>query len=301
MSDADSVAPNSKDCLEDRTARIREIKRSVWIGYSRAQVIRAEIEALLEHPTTHRMPNIALIADTNNGKTMLLESVFRRNNPKDDPNAEKAILTVVKIETPPSPSEGRLYTALLEALCSAQSPREPEDSKLRRLRIILTHLETKLLILDDFFNIGAGTPTQRRKFLNALRNLSNLLRISIVIAGTAETLNILSTDPSIANRFKPVFLPRWGMERISEFAQFVATYEQYLFLKKPFSILNERDLGRLLILSEGLLGEAVGVLRLIAENAVRTGAETIDGSMLSREYVAKLGWVLPSERTKYRA
>lgn len=286
---------------EDWSSRVKEIKRSVWIAYGRAQAIRSEIEELLEHPTTHRMPNIALIADTNNGKTMLLESVFRRNNPKDDLNAEKAILTVVKIETPPSPSEGRLYTALLEALSAAQSPREPEDSKLRRIRIILTHLETKLLILDDFFNIGAGTPTQRRKFLNALRNLSNQLRISIVIAGTSETLNILSTDPSIANRFKPVFLPRWGVERMSEFANFVATYEKYLFLGKPCSILNEPDLRKLLILSEGLLGEAVGVLRLLAEHAVKSGTESIDGSMLSREYVKELGWVLPSERTKYRA
>lgn len=294
-------ATDLAESREERSSRIKEIKRSVWIGYDRAQAVRSEIEALLEHPSTHRMPNIALIADTNNGKTMLLESVFRRNNPKDDPNAQKAILTVVKIETPPSPSEGRLYTALLEALSAAQSPREPEDSKLRRIRIILTHLETKLLILDDFFNIGAGTPTQRRKFLNALRNLSNQLRISIVIAGTSETLNILSTDPSIANRFKPIFLPRWRVERISEFAQFVATYEKNLFLRKPCSILNESDLTKLLILSEGLLGETVGVLRLLAEHAVKSGIESIDGSMLSREYVNKLGWVLPSDRTKYRA
>lgn len=294
-------ATDFAESREERSSRIKEIKRSVWIGYDRAQAVRSEIESLLEHPSTHRMPNIALIADTNNGKTMLLESVFRRNNPKDDPNAQKAILTVVKIETPPSPSEGRLYTALLEALSAAQSPREPEDSKLRRIRIILTHLETKLLILDDFFNIGAGTPTQRRKFLNALRNLSNQLRISIVIAGTSETLNILSTDPSIANRFKPIFLPRWRVERISEFARFVATYEKSLLLRKPCSILNEPDLTKLLILSEGLLGETVGVLRLLAEHAVKSGIESIDGTMLSQEYVSKLGWVLPSDRTKYRA
>lgn len=289
-----------KAFLLDNEQRIFEMNRDIWIAYDRVNEVRSEIEALLKHPRTHRMPNIALIGDTNNGKTMLLDSVCRRNNPKEDVNAEKTILTVLQIATPPSPSEGRLYYALLDRLCAAGSPREPEDSKLRRIRIILEHLETKMLILDDFFNVGAGTPTQRRKFLNALRNLSNDLQIPIVVSGTQETLNILSTDPSISNRFKPLFLPRWSEARLEEFAAFVNTIEEFLFLKQPCSIYGEADLKRLLILSEGLLGEAVAVLRLLAEHAIRTGKETIDGSMLSLNYVSSLGWVMPADRARNR-
>ncbi len=54
-------------------------------------------------------------------------------------------------------------------------------------------------MLDDFFNIGSSSPSRRRKFLNALRNLSIALEMPIVISGTPETLNILPVDPSIAN------------------------------------------------------------------------------------------------------
>ena len=129
--------------------RIFRLKGSSWIGYDRAVAIRAQMDALLRHPKMHRMPNLALIGETNNGKTMLLQNFCRRHNPPEDPNAEKTVLPVLMIGTPPSPDEGRLYYAILERLSAAGSAREPEDSKLRRIRIILGHLETKILLLDD--------------------------------------------------------------------------------------------------------------------------------------------------------
>jgi Bacterial TniB protein len=287
----DSAAPGAVPILElseEDEARIDRMKGNSWIGYDRAISIRSQMDALLRHPRTHRMPNLALIGETNNGKTMLLRNVAKHHNPPEDPNAEKTILPVLLVETPPSPDEGRLYYAMLDRLCAAGSAREPEDSKLRRIKIILQHLETKMILLDDFFNIGAGTPTRRRKFLNALRNLSNDLEMPLVVSGTPETLNALSVDPSIANRFKPVFLPRWK-----------ESVEKTLLLKKPCALINETALKRLLIFGEGLLGEIVAILKLLAESAVRSGKESIDADMLTKKNLAALGWVMPSDRSRH--
>lgn len=283
---------------EDET-RIDQIKGNTWIGYDRVLSIRAQMDALLRHPRTHRMPNLALIGETNNGKTMLLRNFAKHHNPPSDPNAEKTILPVLLVETPPSPDEGRLYYAMLDRLCAAGSAREPEDSKLRRIKIILQHLETKMIVLDDFFNIGAGTPTRRRKFLNALRNLSNDLQMPIVVSGTPETLNALSVDPSIANRFKPVFLPRWKESNMAEFARFVMSVEKTLLLKKQCDLINETALKRLLIFGEGLLGEIVAILKLLAESAIRSGKESIDADMLTKKHLGSLGWVMPSDRSRH--
>lgn len=284
---------------QEDESRIDQMKGNTWIGYDRVLSIRAQMDALLRHPRTHRMPNLALIGETNNGKTMLLRNFAKHHNPQPDPNAEKTILPVLLVETPPSPDEGRLYYAMLDRLCAAGSAREPEDSKLRRIKIILQHLETKMIVLDDFFNIGAGTPTRRRKFLNALRNLSNDLQMPIVVSGTPETLNALSVDPSIANRFKPVFLPRWKESNMAEFARFVMSVEKTLLLKKPCDLINETALKRLLIFGEGLLGEIVAILKLLAESAIRSGKESIEVDMLTKKHLSALGWVMPSDRSRH--
>ena len=289
-----------KDVSIDDRARILKMKSNTWIGYPRALSIRNQLDELLVHPRTHRMPNLSIIAETNNGKSMLLNNFCKRSNPAVDPNAEKTILPVLMVQTPPSADEGRLYYAILDRLCAAGSAREPEDSKLRRLSIILRRLETRMLVLDDFFNIASSTPSRRRKFLNALRNLSITLEMPIVISGTPETLNILSIDPSIANRFKPVFLPKWSEARMEEFGRFVVSVESTLLLKKPCQILEEEALKMLLFFGEGLIGEVVAVLRLLAELAIRSGSETIGGEVLTRENLKALGWVMPSERSRHR-
>lgn len=299
---ADSAAPGAVPLLElsgDDEARIDRMKGNTWIGYDRAIAIRSQMDALLRHPRVHRMPNLALIGETNNGKTMLLRNFAKRHNPPEDPNAEKSVLPVLLVGTPPAPDEGRLYYSILERLCAAGSAREPEDSKLRRIKIILRHLETRIILLDDFFNIGAGTPARRRKFLNALRNLSNDLEIPIVVSGTPEVLNALSVDPSIANRFKPMFLPRWKESNMDEFARFVVSVENTLLLNKPCDLINEKALKRLLIFGEGLLGEIVAILKLLAESAVRSGKEAIDGDMLTKSNLSALGWIMPSDRSRH--
>lgn len=300
-SSPDFAADMTQKVSDENRVRIDKIKSDAWIGYDRAIYIRNQIQELLHHPRTHRMPNLSLIGDSNNGKSMLLKNFCKNNNPPEDPNEEKTILTVLMIQTPPSADEGRLYYAILDRLCAPGSPREPEDSKLRRICIILRHLETKMLILDDFFNVASSSPAKRRKFLNALRNLSIALEMPIVISGTEETLNILSVDPSIANRFKPLFLPKWNNEsRLKEFARFVVSVEKTLGLKNPSTLLEERVLLNLLTFSEGLIGETVAILRLFAEWAVRSGVEAIDGRLINRNNLLELGWVMPSDRARHR-
>ncbi len=296
----DFAAEMLLEVSEEDRARIKQMKSNSWIGYSRAISIRNQLFDLLDHPRTHRMPNLAVIAETNNGKSMLLVNFCKHANPPEDLNAEKTILPVLMVQTPPSADEGRLYYAILDRLCAAGSAREPEDSKLRRLSIILQHLETRLLILDDFFNIASSTPGRRRKFLNALRNLSIALQMPIVISCTPETLNILSVDPSIANRFKPVFLSKWSEAQLEEFGRFVLSVEKTLLLKKPCQLMGVEPLNKLLLFGEGLIGEVVAVMRLMAEWAIRSGTESFGDVELTRENLKALGWVMPSDRSRHR-
>jgi len=138
--------------------RIRRIHGRPWVGYTRATRIREQLEELLNYPKTHRMPNLALIGETNNGKTMLLTKFCERHGPPTDPNDDHIVLPVLMIQTPTEPDEGRLYRALLERLFATASRRETVDSMLSRLKIILRQLENRMLVFDEFNNAVAGNP-----------------------------------------------------------------------------------------------------------------------------------------------
>ncbi|WP_173179298.1 TniB family NTP-binding protein [Pseudomonas tohonis] len=279
--------------------RLAAFREERWIGYDSAVRIREQIESLLDHPKTHRMPNLVLLGESNSGKSMILNSVRDRANPPYDLNAHKIELPVIMVQAPPSPDEGRMYTRIMESLGMHVASREPEDSKLRRIKVMCQHLNVQMLILDDFFNIAAGSIARRRKFLNALRNLSMELSIPIVLSGVPESQNILTADSSIANRFKPIFVRRWTEERIEEYATFVVSIRPRLELEKGMDILQRATLTRLLQFSEGLLGETVEILRLFASWAVRSGTEHVTGDMVTWENLHALGYVLPSDRTRY--
>lgn len=274
--------------------RIFEMRKEVWVGYEQALNVRHSLDQLIKHPDSNRMPCMALIGDSLNGKSMILSNFVKRYPGVTDPNAEKALMPVVMVTMPPSPSESRLYYRILSKFGVAASVREPDESMLRRIAILFSHLETKMLIIDEIFNINGGSHTQHRRILNALRGLCTDLRIPVVIAGVPKIEPILAIDESISNRFRPVYLPTWGVSRLEEYARFVKTIEPHLKLENAWELMNEKALTNLLHFSSGLLGETVSILTKLTELAIRSGEEVLEARHISQEYLDAAGWVSAS-------
>ena len=281
--------------------RIDNLKKPIWVGYPKAQQILTKLDELFNYPTMHRMPNLAIIGETNNGKTMLLNAFYRSHSPDDaalmsgEQNTE---LPVLKMQSPPEPNENRLYSDILLRLFSSASTRESTESKLQRIKILLTNLNTRMIILDEFQNALAGTGNRLRRFLNAIEYLGNELQIPIVVAGTPETLNVLQADPQIKNRFEPVFLHKWDFD--NEFLRLLATFEtRWLPLQQPSKLHQQKIAKRLYDECEGTIGELSRLLQLLALEALRSGSETITEELLSYERLKKLGWKSPSVRNNY--
>lgn len=282
-------------------ARIQALKRPVWIGYARAVAIRSQMEELLNHPRMHRMPNLAVVGETNNGKSMLLNSFVRRHDPTLSPdfdiNSDVIERPVFKFQAPPEPDEGRLYTRMLNELYAPPGTREPAESMLRRLIKILGSLKTRILVIDEFGFLQAGTPVKQKKLLNALKFIGNELQIPIVVAGVPETLNLLQSDAQVSNRFVPEFLPRWRMG--DDFLKLLSTLEQTLRLKQPSNLIQQAVAERLLAESDGIIGNLCELLQKLATEAIRSGAETIPASALADKNLRQLGWVHPRERHRF--
>ena len=276
--------------------RIAALDKVFWIGYTRAIIIRQELETLLQHPRMHRMPNMALIGETNNGKTMLLNNFYRKYKVEPTPTNTKSTLPVLMIQMPPKPDENRLYDALLSRLFAEESPREPITSKLNRLKILLDRIETKIIVIDEFQHNLAASLKNQRVLLNAIKYMNNEFRISFVASGTMETLNALQADPQISNRFDPKFLPKWSND--DDFKRLLASLESRLGLKKESNLSEDKLANLILSASEGTIGEIHSLVKKLAKYAITSGDEQITSKMLAANKLEQIGWRPPSSRNR---
>jgi hypothetical protein len=279
--------------------RIKALQADIWIPYPKADEIRLQLEELIEYPKMHRMPNLAIIAETNNGKTKLLNNFVDEHNPIPDPNQDRTPMPVIMIQTPPRPDEGRLYTELLRKLNIESPATVRSESQLNRLRLLLPKLGTRMIILDEFSNALAGAYAAQRRFLNGIKYLGNELQIPIVVSGVPDALAAIRLDPQLANRFQPAFLPRWSGSP-ALYARLLLSFESQLGLLKPCDFRNKKLVKRMLDLTgDGIIGETAALLRKLAKGAILDKKELIDLDSLSEENLRQIRWVRPQDRTRY--
>lgn len=253
--------------------RIQHIKKARWIGYGRAREILEKLEDLLVHPTQARMPNILLVGETNNGKTMLV-SKFREQHPAEENSGGDAVnIPVLYIQAPPGPDERGLYNAILSRLFERSPKAESIDSKRDRVISVLRRVNLGMIMVDEIQHLLAGSYLKQRNSLNVLKYLGNELCVPLVGIGTAEAIRAVQTDPQLANRFTPEVLPKWAKN--IELARLLASFERILPLRNPSQLSEPALAGRILDLAGGTIGEMSTLLNTAAIHAINTGEERI--------------------------
>lgn len=271
--------------------RITYIHSPRWIGYPRAQETLDRLEKLLSHPKSHRMPNLLIIGDTNNGKTMLVQRFCSRHKPEDNPDGEAAVVPVLYVQAPPIPDESRFYNAILELLFAPYKPGDRADRKQFQAIKLLRTVGLKMLVIDEIHHILAGTMSKQKAFLNVIKYLGNELEVPIVGIGTRDAFRAIQTDLQLSNRFDHALLPRWDND--DEYLRLLATFERAIPLRQPSNLVDSALADKIYSMSEGYIGEISRLLEAAAVDAVETGGERIDKKRLDH-----IGWVAPSERRK---
>lgn len=271
--------------------RITYIRSPRWIGYPLAQQILDQLENLLTHPKSHRMPNLLIVGDTNNGKTMLVKRFCNRHKPQDDPDGEAAVVPVLYVQAPPVPDEGRFFNAILELLFAPYKPGDRADRKQFQAIKLLKAVGLKMLVIDEIHHILAGTMTKQKAFLNVIKYLGNELEVPIVGVGTRDAFRAIQTDLQLSNRFDHALLPRWNND--DEYLRLLATFERAIPLHQPSNLIDGALADKIYSMSEGYIGEVSRLLVTAAVKAVEMKQERIDKKILDR-----IGWVPPSDRRK---
>ncbi|WP_418187435.1 TniB family NTP-binding protein [Aliarcobacter lanthieri] len=256
--------------------RIKKCKEQVWIPYPQANNILNELEDLFDYPDKERIPGLLIIGDTNNGKTTIINR-FMNNHQRYLDITNK--IPVIKISAPISPSHNALYEKLLDAYYIPYAVNESASRKEAQLKKVMSDVETKMIIIDEFQDIFHGNIVQQRKFLAAIKHLSTDMQIPIVCAGVWEVQSVITADPQLANRFEPIELKKWNPD--INFAKLLLSFESTIPLKEA-SNLYEKELFKLIYnMSEGLIGEVARILQKASIFALRNGKEKIDVDVLN--------------------
>lgn len=253
--------------------------------YSRGEEALAKLEELYCSPKSHRMRNMLLVGETNNGKTMIVQQFAKRHRAELHLTGESSRVPVLIVQAPPVPDEGRFYNAILTALYTPFRLSARIDQKQQQTLNVLATIGVKMLIIDEIHHILAGTMQKQRHFLNTLKYLGNELQIPLVGAGTRDAFNAVQSDPQLANRFEPMVLPKWQLD--DEYIRLLMTFESVLELENP-SHLEEGELpARILGMSEGTIGEISAVIASAAIYAIHSKREIVDMRALDNcDYVS---------------
>lgn len=281
-----SIAPLA-DLPDDE--REREIRKDRWVGYPKAQEALDKMTSLLNHPEISRMPNMLLVASTNNGKTRILERFAKMHAATDNLGGEAAHVPVISVGAPNKPEERRLYANILDKINARYSATSDIDVVKNNVFDKIAKLGTRMLIIDEFHNLLQASALKQREFLVVIKTMCNDLGISMVCAGTEDVVHAMATDPQLANRFPPFILPRWRSGE--EYRRFLASYERVLPLRLASGLSESKLAHHIWSMSEGTVGETVDLLKSAAIWAIKKKTEMIDASALD-----KCGYMPPTKR-----
>ena len=264
----------------DDAQRIACIDRDLWIGYGRAQQAHQRLDRMLRSERRMRPDNLLVVGASNNGKTAIARRFHARHILPEDPAAERASIPVAFVQAPNGPRIVPLLTNILQALGREPARRHTIAQLRSETYRAIQDVGLRLLLIDDLHNIsGSGIGPM----LIDLRNLGSVTGVSLGCFATKDIAAVFRRDEQLANRFELLTLPRWQMEDM-DYAKLLATFAQVLPLRRP-SPLTDPDLAQtILAAAGGLIGGIASLLRQAAVEAIRTGHECIDRSMLARAH-----------------
>ena len=258
--------------------RIAYCFKSHWIGYRAALTLIDLLEDKFDEPPQIRHEGLLVYSDHNNGKTSILKKFYEmhktsleKTNEEDEHVYE---IPIIYFQAPTQPDEGRLYSLILNELCVPHRSNEKVMEKARLVEHYLKKLNTRMILVDEIHSALKGNLNKQRTFIDILKQLSNKLSLSIILAGTREAHSALSSSDEVNSRFPSIELPRWGNDK--KFRSFVATYETCLPLKEPSNMAhNPEIMDALYNQSNGLIGRTVKLIKKAAVKAIRSGREKI--------------------------
>ncbi|WP_178861940.1 TniB family NTP-binding protein [Thiomicrorhabdus cannonii] len=285
MNKYDHLTDKAFDLLSaSKEERIKYVNTDKWIEYPRAKEIMDRLDDLMLYPKTERMPNLLIAGRSNSGKSKLLSQWSKKFPVEVDEETSEINFPIVMISAPPKPDDKAFFMRVLRELMIPHAKNDSTSTLYEKAIRTMIARNTKMLIIDEIQHAIAGSYVSQTVFLDTIKDMGNNLQIPIVAAGVEDAFHALQINDQLSNRFPVEVLEQWqfdNRESRRAFAQLVLTVESMLPLPEPSYLYKMPFVERIHFLSDGLLGEVVGVIRTLARYAIKHDLPCIDESVFA--------------------
>lgn len=256
------------------------------------QVLGRMLDVVADSPRA-RPEGICLVADSNNGKTHTFRKFSDEVWAQFGPDQGGSAIPVLSIQAPVNGVRKDLLGSLARSLRIPLPPRTNGDSIRYRILEAMDTAKVRAICVDELHHILPGGLYRQRVILDDLKCFGNELMIPVFLAGTAHAHHLVSRDDQYYDRFPPVGLPRWNLDR--DFIRLLRAIEQrWQLAEGSFSTRVHSEL--IWKHSKGLLGR---IFR-ICERTVRIARLTQSGLITAKEinmagYI-DLPWLGPDDK-----
>lgn len=260
----DHVRPYLERSLDDRIAYIDAPR---WIGHHVARRAHERLFELISRPPALRTRGLMLVGPYANGKTMIAER-FAVDHLK---TAEPQKVWVV--QTREGAGLAHFYESILHALKAPMGNRRSVGRKAEQIDYLFQSLKPRILIFDEFHNALRGRSRDVEAVFAFLRRIGRQYDLSPVLIGEVAVFDFINETSEMASRFELLAVPRWLYD--DDYLTLLDSLEGALPLAKCSNLSDEPLARKIHALSEGLIGEIVGIVTKAAIGAARSGKERI--------------------------
>ncbi|WP_187647754.1 TniB family NTP-binding protein [Nitrosophilus labii] len=269
---------------KNKEDRVNFIKAPKFIKHPKAIKLFKKLSDLMNEPRKDRIRSMLLVGDSNNGKTAMVKKFYEMNIYRNE-DEQLFFEHVMLIQAPNRADLHDLYNKMFQFFVVPYRKDEPISERENKIKHYCEVNEVKMIIIDEIQGALIGSITKQMEFMSGIKNLSNVLKIPIVLVGIPKGVSLVSSDHQLKSRFVPTKIKKWQLDK--DYLSLLYAIEKTLPLKKPSKIYeNEKLFTEILELSDGLIGDIVTICNLLAIEAIESGKEKIERKMLKEiEYV----------------
>lgn len=214
-----------------------------------------------------------VIGDSRTGKTVACDAYRHKHTQKQLHNGDAPIIPVMYFHAPTESGPRELFVGLLEYLQYRITRGTISELRDRVYRLLKT-CQVEMIILDEAHRL-------RPKTFSELRDIFDLLSISVVLVGTDRLDAVVRRDEQVYNRFMACH--RFQRMDSQTLEDTTAIWETYVLKLPQPSNLTSAPMQKILGAStRGYLGLLDEILRTAARRALELNRSQIDLTLLTQ-------------------
>lgn len=273
----------------DDATRLAFLREKHFIAHPRMLALEDRLHEIVQAPQPYEL-SVAVFARSFNGKSTLTRHFVSQYPIDPNPLGEAARATVVRISMPGEASPREFAIRILRFVGEPFNHKWTTSHLTSMMYAVLRSLETKLLIIDEFQDLGNGTHRNKEALKNIVKSIGEDCGCGVALFGTPAGVKIVNEEPQLQRRFEQLTIDPWIVD--DDTRLLLRNLEILLPLRKTSKIVADPKLVETICESgDHVIGHIRRVVLEAARTAIQTGREIIDAKTLKAA-----GWVPLSMR-----